>query len=309
VDGGAFDIDYGNTRNTVKKNFGHDTAGYCVAVFGAFGPTSDSVVADNLCVANGKSTRLAQRQGALLFMTWEGGTLEGVEIRGNRIDWQPPGDLPAVQEGAGLRANGITLRSNQMWTTGLSFVNPGLTYAGEQNRYVVSGADTAGLAAARARFTALAEKSSTLSAAPAGAVRNGFFGRAPLSLSGWQLIATVPSGLLRNGGDDVVRGTLVELKSAALQFSQAGLVVRLAGDDQAGPIARDWSLRQNGVRVDILPRHKEGGFSVRLVSPLGKVVRVWHGYPGPVDLGLALRQYVGAPEFGHLGFESDGAAD
>ena len=35
VDGGAFDIDYGNTKNSVIDNYGHDTQGYCVAVFGA----------------------------------------------------------------------------------------------------------------------------------------------------------------------------------------------------------------------------------------------------------------------------------
>jgi hypothetical protein len=309
VDGGAFDIDCGNTLNAVKKNFGHDTAGYCVAVFAASGPTIDSVVADNLCIANAKSTRLAQRQGAFLFMTWDGGTMEGVEVRGNRIDWQPPGDTPAVQSGAGLRANGIALRSNEIWTTGLSFIDPALKYTGALNRYVVSGADAVGLAAARDRFTALPEKDSTLTTPPAGAVRNGVFGSAPSNLGGWQLIATVPSDLLRDGGDDLLRGTLVELKSAALQFSGAGLVVRLAGDDRAVPIARDWSLQQDGVRLDILPQDKVSGFSVRLVSPRGKVVRVWNEYPGPVDLGLALRQYVGAPEFSHLGFDSVRATD
>jgi hypothetical protein len=304
VDGGAFDIDYGNTRNTVRKNFGHDTAGYCVAVFGAYGPTIGSVVAGNLCIANGMSTRLAKRQGVLMFMTWEGGTLEGVEVRGNRVDWQPPGDTPAVQSGADLRTTGITLRANEIWATGLSFVDPALKYIGTQDRYVVSGADAAGLAAARDRFTGLPEKGSTLTAAPPGAVRAGVFGHAPSSLGGWQLIATVPSDLLRDGGDDLLRGTLVELKSAALQFSRAGLVVKLAGDDHAGQIAQDWSLQEDGVRLDILPPDNLSGFSVKLVSPRGKVVRLWNAYPGPVDLGLALRQYVGAPEFSLLGFDS-----
>jgi len=309
VDGGAFDIDYGNARNTVRKNFGHDTAGYCVSVFAAFGPTSDSLVADNLCLANGRSTRLAQRQGAILLMTWEGGTLEGVEMRGNRVDWQPPGDTPAIQSQADLRANVVTLRANEIWTTGLSFVDPALKYTGVQNRYVVAGADATGLAAARDRFTALPERDSTLTAAPPGAVRAGVFGRAPASLGGWQLIATVPSAMLRDGGDDLLRGTLVELKSAALQFSRAALVVQLAGDVRAGPLARDWSLEEAGIQLDILPPDKVTDFSVRLVSPSGKVVRVWKAYPGPVDLGLALRQYVGAPDFSYLGFDSVHATD
>jgi hypothetical protein len=242
-------------------------------------------------------------------MTWEGGTLEGVEMRGNRVDWQPPGDAPAVQSGADLRATRITLRANEIWTTGVCFVDPALKYTGIQNRYVVVGTNALGLVAARDRFKALPEKDSTLTAAPAGAVRNGVFGHAPNSLAGWQLIATIPSDLLRDGGDDLVRGTLVELKSAALQFSRAGLDVRLAGDDQAGPMTRDWSLQEDGVQLDILPPDKVADFSVRLVSPYGKMVRVWRVYPGPVDLGLALRQYFGAPEFSHLGFDSVRATD
>ena len=44
VDGGAFDIDYGNTKNSVLDSYGHDTQGYCVAVFGAGFVTRDSVV-------------------------------------------------------------------------------------------------------------------------------------------------------------------------------------------------------------------------------------------------------------------------
>ena len=42
VDGGAYDIDYGNTKNSVIDNYGHDTQGYCVAVFGAGFVTKES---------------------------------------------------------------------------------------------------------------------------------------------------------------------------------------------------------------------------------------------------------------------------
>lgn len=290
VDGGAFDIDYGNTRNTVRNNFGHDTAGYCVAVFAAFGPTSDSVVAGNLCLDNGRSPRLAERQGAILFMTWDKGTINGVEMRGNRVDWQQPVDTPPIQSQPDLRANGITLRDNQFWTTGESFVDPAFKYIGAQNRYVVVGADAAGMVAARNLFTALPEPDSTLNAAPPGAVRNGVFGHPPNNLRGWKLIASVPSAMLNDGGDDLLRGTLVELKSAAFQFGSTGLDVRLAGDLRAGQIARDWSLQADGVQLDILPAGNVTDFSVRLISPGGKVVREWRTYPGPIDLGLALRQ-------------------
>ncbi len=55
VDGGAYDIDYGNTKNSVIDNYGHDTQGYCVAVFGAGFVTRQSVVRGNLCINNGRS--------------------------------------------------------------------------------------------------------------------------------------------------------------------------------------------------------------------------------------------------------------
>jgi hypothetical protein len=38
ADGGAFDIDYGNTGNSVIDNYGHDTQGYCVALIAHPGP-------------------------------------------------------------------------------------------------------------------------------------------------------------------------------------------------------------------------------------------------------------------------------
>ena len=50
VDGGAYDIDWDNTRNTVERNYAHDTQGYCIAVFAAGYVTRQSVVRDNLCI-------------------------------------------------------------------------------------------------------------------------------------------------------------------------------------------------------------------------------------------------------------------
>jgi hypothetical protein len=37
VDGGVFDIDYGDENNLLQHNFGHDSQGYCVSAFGADG--------------------------------------------------------------------------------------------------------------------------------------------------------------------------------------------------------------------------------------------------------------------------------
>ena len=71
--GGDFDIDYYNDNNVVQYNYGHDPAGYCIAVFGAGGRTShNSVVRCNICSNNGRRSALAH-QGGVFVHTWEGG--------------------------------------------------------------------------------------------------------------------------------------------------------------------------------------------------------------------------------------------
>lgn len=98
VDGGVYDIDWGNHDNTVQYNYAHDAMGYCASVFGAQKETTtNSVVRYNVCVNNGRSPKLARRQGDLYFSTWEGGSLDGVEIYNNTFYWNPPIDVPLLQ--------------------------------------------------------------------------------------------------------------------------------------------------------------------------------------------------------------------
>ena len=266
VDGGAFDIDFGNIRNTVRRNFAHDTAGYCVSLFGSQGLTSTSVIADNLCINNGLSPRLAQRQGAMLIQTWQNGTIKDVDISGNRIDWQPPGGSPAIQIGVDLVASGIVMHDNEIWSSGPSFVNPGLKYTGDQNRFEIQD--------------------------PFHAAFGMKLGRT----AGWRLVAHLPPSMLRDGADDRVRALLVSLKSAALQFGHAGLQVSFDG----APVqfTRDWLLAEDGIAIEA--RSETIAFSLALISPQHETVREWQEPPDPVDLGLALRQTVGPPVFGYL---------
>jgi Right handed beta helix region len=302
IDGGAFDIDFGNTRNIVQRNFGHDTAGYCVSVFGAFGPTTASVVADNVCLNNGTSPRLAQRQGALLLMTWLGGSLNGVEIRDNRIDWVPPGVTPAVQTGDGLKATGVTLIANEIASSGLSFIDPKLLYKGERNRYVLTSGDPSDKAAALPAFDALPETGSTLALALSSA--DGTFSLPKTHTRGWRLA-------FEAGGveDSVLRNTLVELRSAALQFGHGGLKVVIANDKSIVTLANDWSLLADGVSLQAQSTGKNSGYSLKLTSPAGKIVHEWNSCPSPADLGLELRKNVGPPDFSHLTLEDVRATD
>jgi hypothetical protein len=100
VDGGVYDIDWGNDDNVVQHNYGHDAQGYCVSVFGAQNEvTANSVVRHNLCVNNGRSPKLARRQGDLYVYTWDHGALDGVLIHDNVFYWNPPIDVSAFQIG------------------------------------------------------------------------------------------------------------------------------------------------------------------------------------------------------------------
>lgn len=114
VDGGAFDIDWGNDRNIVERSYGHDTLSYCIAVFGAEKlVTTESVIRGNVCAGLGRSPRLARHHGAVHLFTWNGGTLEGVVIENNLIEWDTPIQAQAVKDEAEWSGRrGLTLRDN-----------------------------------------------------------------------------------------------------------------------------------------------------------------------------------------------------
>jgi hypothetical protein len=136
VDGGVFDIDWGNLKNVVQYNFGHDSQGYCVSIFGAegvIGTSHDSVVRGNVCIANGRSPREAERQGAIYMSTWNRGKLDGFEIYGNTVYWDPPVPSAAIVSDADLvtgskaivRNNLVISRTGQLVrsTSGVHFLN------------------------------------------------------------------------------------------------------------------------------------------------------------------------------------------
>lgn len=101
VDGGAFDIDWGNDRNTVEDSYGHDSLAYCIAVFGAGNRvTSRSIIRNMVCAGNGRSPRLARHHGVIHLYTWEGGKLDGVLIENNLIEWSPPVTAAAIKDEA-----------------------------------------------------------------------------------------------------------------------------------------------------------------------------------------------------------------
>ena len=162
VDGGVYDIDWGNEDNVVQYNFGHDAMGYCASVFGASREvTTNSTIRYNVCVNNGRSPKLALRQGDLFISTWEDGTLDGIRIHDNTFYWNPPIDAPAVQmdhaDFTGERPN--VFRNNLIHSTASRMVHSNdrllfdhnlYWYVGERPpRWSYGGRDYEGFAAYR----------------------------------------------------------------------------------------------------------------------------------------------------------------
>jgi hypothetical protein len=142
VDGGVYDIDWGCDNSTVQYNFAHDSMGYCASVFGSGNySTSNSVVRYNICVNNGRSPKLARRQGDMYISTWEGGSLDGVEIYNNTFYWNPPINAPVLlidqAEFAGSRAN--FFRNNLVFSAVPSMAQSLSSLASDNNLYWYMG--------------------------------------------------------------------------------------------------------------------------------------------------------------------------
>jgi len=119
VDGGAYDIDWATTRNSVENNYAHDTQGYCVAIFGAGYVTHDAVVRNNVCVDNGLSPRMSRTEGAIYIYTWNDGRIDGLTVEKNRIDWNPeaPAAPIVIDHGSQLEGSPLTVRDNTIHST------------------------------------------------------------------------------------------------------------------------------------------------------------------------------------------------
>jgi len=324
VDGGVYDIDWGNDDNVVQHNFGHDAMGYCASVFAASGETTtNSTVRDNVCVNNGRSPKLARRQGDLFISTWEGGKLDGVRIHNNSFYWNPPIDAPAVQmdhaDFTGTRSNvfqnNLVLSTvprlihsndflrfdhNLYWYAGSR--EPRWSYGGREHVGFAayrrdSGQDAAGLFAdpkLTATMRLQAGSPAIDAGASIGALEHGP-GEEGLPalvsdryLGSWALVSHLTD-------DDASRAQVVFLQSALEQFGERGLVVAVGFHGGAsGQLQHDWNLGAIRTFEPVSPGVAEYPTTL-LIAPDGKVVRRWAGLAPPADLGLTLRALLGPP--------------
>jgi hypothetical protein len=333
VDGGVFDIDYGNENNRVEYNFGHDSQGYCVAVFGAEGGGDNSIksaIRHNTCIHNGRSPRLAKRQGAIFLTTWHGGKLNGVEIENNTVVWGPPLDTPAFRSTAefiGDLPNRMT--GNTILAASGSFTSSKAEMQFDGNRYCAPRAVSAQFSFAEMNYSDPQTQHSTPESDPAAnkslelcdcqrewlaksaATAGSRSGTESIDLSGspfsqtsrWVLLADLaPDGEQAEAS----RGLLVLIESMMHQFSNLGLgsivvPAHALSTDQLDVWKSDWNF-DSRVHIDASPREGlrkafalSNANQLLLVSPSGKVVARWTYPVPPAEVWLQLQTKLGTP--------------
>jgi hypothetical protein len=333
VDGGAFDIDYGNTRNSVIDNYGHDTQGYCIAVFGAGYVTRDSVVEGNLCIDNARSPRLARRQGAIYIWTWNAGVIENLRILNNTVYWNPSGNCPALLSEGAIRGPQRIFQNNQIYSTSPWFVDSNATMNFQQNRYVSCGSHRAKWSFDNHTYTSFDEfRGSThqdsgsiwrpesdsppcmlllqrrlLRPAAASSINNNHSDALGLTPSGWSVVSEIPASTDLQGLLDAKSlGQLVVLRNLEMQFRPSGLRMKITLNLKAGTpcgtlqnVIHDLAFpgfQAIETKDKALPPHP----ITRLIAPDGSVVREWHDYIGPTEIGLTVRKVLGTPSYSQM---------
>ncbi len=318
VDGGAYDVDYGNTKNSVIDNYGHDTQGYCVAVFGAGFVTRQSVVRDNLCIDNGRSPRMAKYQGAIFLLTWNGGSIDGLTLENNIVYWSPFENAPALLNEADIKSGTAAFRNNTIHSTALWMVSSNSSLALSSNHYQYYS-DLAGTPLPEWRigntsFHSLGAMEATTHEANAGSYAHHPLARWPLTASRasgsqrktWSLRCDLPVVLDAQGWiDDIALRQIVVLRSFAQQYRALGLQVTLNLTAPNLSIFTTPAFRNDltdlalqGVTVKM--SSPERSYATVLTAPDGKLAGQWQGFAGPVQLGLALRKALGEPLYAQM---------
>jgi hypothetical protein len=336
VDGGAFDIDWGNTRNSVLDSYAHDTQGYCIAVFGAGYVTRDSLVKGNLCINNARSPRMARYQGAIFLWTWNNGVIENLRVENNTVYWTPPGSFPAILNHGDIRGSENVFRENQIYSGSPWVLDSNNKMPSQDNRYTTCGGNGATWvfdghsykAFEEYRVSAGQDQGSTWigesSVAPClGGDRpveiKGTSGTraskkaastGPTAQPAWTVVSEIsvsicPDGLL----DPASAGQLMIFKNLEMQFRSSGLRLRMTLNliHPTSPELLQNAIRDLGIsgltESRSLGRESAASSRTRLLAPDGTSVHEWRDFVGPAEIGIAVRQVLGEPLYS--GMESE----
>ncbi|HTV14452.1 MAG TPA: right-handed parallel beta-helix repeat-containing protein [Acidobacteriaceae bacterium] len=310
VDGGAYDIDYGNTKNSVIDNYGHDTQGYCVAVFGAGFVTRESLVRGNLCINNGRSPRMADYQGAIFIYTWNGGSINGLTIDHNTVVWSPFNNAPALLNNADIAAGSATFRDNHIDSTAPWMVGSNTSLSLSQNHYRYYGLGGPQFRYGSQTFDNL-RKLQLAVHQEAGSIEM------PLAMRLWppaqpkasgirKLNCTVPISLDDHSllaGESL--SELVTVRSQAQQYFASRLEVSLNFTSPDATLLESPAFRNAVADLDldkITVTHAavRSGPQCTLLAPSGAAVAQWNAMIGPVALGRSLRDSLGEPYYAQM---------
>jgi hypothetical protein len=318
VDGGAFDIDYGDENNYLDHNFGHDSQGYCISVFGAEGMSGNSVdsqVQHNTCIHNGRSPRLSKRQGAIFLYTWNGGKLDGVEIANNTIVWDPAVRVPAIQSTAEFSGNHANrFRDNTVISVSRSFVSSsaGVQFSG--NHYC---APDLAAASSTTESDPAANKPDEMCGCLTELLRktavpdpNVASARPMVFAPGghWKLVSLLAAPGDRVAGDSgaaASRSQMVLIESMMRQFGSLGLESVVVPEHAIAQDALeqwrvDWNI-DSAVEIDATDAIGLRKFlnspkaPLLLVSQAGQVAANWQYPTAPADVWLQIESHLGAP--------------
>lgn len=323
VDGGAFDIDYGDADNTVENNFAHDTQGYCVAVFGAGWTTVNSIVRNNVCLNNGRSPRLARYQGALFLWTWNNGKLSGLRVENNKIYWNPAVDAPAVINSAKFEGTG-SFENNVIRSSAPSLISSNGSLKLDGNSYEYTGAGSPVWQYAANSYTSFETYQRESGQDAHGRISQSDGAdhlktatqlhdspESPASLAAfagkWLLLGFVSPKAEEDGSS---RGQVTFLTSVHEQFRSLGLQVAVMvesplASQAARNLAYDWNLSEIPLLVDdghsaLQACGLAHAPSMVLISPERRIVWRNNGAVSPGELGLALRSALGEPRYAQM---------
>jgi len=325
VDGGVFDIDYGDENNLLQHNFGHDSQGYCVSVFGAEGAGGNSVhneIRWNTCIHNGRSPRLSKRQGAIFLYTWNGGKLDGIEIANNTLVWDPPVSVPAFQSSADFIGNlPNRFADNTIIAASGSFASSKSNIQFSGNRYCAPGTATrssweeSDLAANKPdglcdclaellRRTAATDPGSSSSGPAKEPSSSNAMQNSSRGVTGhWQLAAVLATPGNPTAGAS--RGQLVLIESMMHQFADLGLgsIVVSANSispDEIQQWRTNWNFDTN-IQIDaanssgLRAANRPANSPLLLISPSGQVVASWQFPVSPSDVWIQIQSHLGTP--------------
>lgn len=297
VDGGAYDIDWGNRDNTVQFNYGHESKSYCAVVLGAERiTTTNSVVRDNLCIAN--SQHPAKPTGSEDFkpLTWNGGWIENVTFHHNVSCIDAPRESPvlrAITEYRGLQLKGSArFEHNLAYSTGQVLIDAFSPLKLDHNSYWFTGSDGPVF-----RFDG--KTYSSFEAYREGSGQDAHSKLGPMALPAETATGQLPSDVLAGYRGAPVLVSLLDdsadshsqsivLRSMQVQYADKGLKVAFGGTPGA-----EWPLA--GITAVDGPQPDAKRLPATfLISPDGQIQGHWEGYAPAFQVAPRVERVLGA---------------